>query len=432
VTSNLVVVAGQSNALGYGALSTSPPSWYVNTAQVQIWVDTNNDGVADAWNYMNPGVNTGTSANPTAWGPEVAFADAWVREHPGGEILWIVKSAKGETSLYPFTGTPPTGINGDWYPGQTDSGDMFAATTAKIAAAKANLGGTFDTTVLWFQGETDSNNSTWANAYGSNLSTLQSNAASQWGASRFLLGRINHPAPYNGTVQLAQSTGFNTDEFERQSSDHIHLTGNGEVDLGYSFWAAYDSTVLTVPTGTSGNDRYIGSTGADSGNDMVYGGPGDDWVHGNAGNDSVVAGAGNDTIYSGQGDDRVSLDDGDDYTQGNLGNDTLAGGWGNDTQYGGQGLDRLTGGQGADFLAGDLGNDTLTGGDGADRFYYVATSDNDQITDFNGGAGDRIQLEPGTAYSLSEVAGNTVITFLAGSATLQGVPLASFSGGWII
>ena len=76
---------------------------------------------------------------------------------------------------------------------------------------------------------------------------------------------------------------------------------------------------------------------------------------------------------------------------------------------------------GADTLSGDRGADTLTGGDGADRFLIGADSGADLITDFNGRAGDRIEIVGGVDYQIHGngrgdaliMVGDTVVT-LAG------------------
>ena len=132
-----IILAGQSNALGYLNTGAAP---YVPTPRVQIWADTNGDGVPDAWNYMNPGVNTGTPENPTVWGPEVGFANSWLATHPTGN-LWIVKIAKGSTGL----AADPAQI--DWSP--SSSGEMYAQATAAIAAARANLAGSSYAFATW-------------------------------------------------------------------------------------------------------------------------------------------------------------------------------------------------------------------------------------------------------------------------------------------
>jgi hypothetical protein len=95
------------------------------------------------------------------------------------------------------------------------------------------------------------------------------------------------------------------------------------------------------------------------------------------------------------------------------GNDTVDGSHGTDVIWGGTGNDTLRGDKGHDLLGGGAGNDTLTGGLGADRFVFAAAdhasaaggtlrgfavaqvpsqSNMDTITDFNGAAGDKLDL----------------------------------------
>src|SRR4051812_32807820 len=85
-----VVLAGQSNALGY--LNTGAAD-YAFDDLTYIW-----NNVATGWERMIPGVNTGTPNNPTAWGPEVAFAQDFRASHPD-EVLMIVKSVQGSTGV---------------------------------------------------------------------------------------------------------------------------------------------------------------------------------------------------------------------------------------------------------------------------------------------------------------------------------------------
>src|SRR3954468_9341681 len=108
----LVAFAAQSNGLGY---LNNGPAPYVPTARVQIAVDSDGDGRVDTFNYMQPGVNTGTASNPLAWGPEVAFANDWLANHPTG-TLYIAKTAKGETALAQNDGL-------DWSPHSV--GELF-------------------------------------------------------------------------------------------------------------------------------------------------------------------------------------------------------------------------------------------------------------------------------------------------------------------
>ncbi len=172
--------------------------------------------------------------------------------------------------------------------------------------------------------------------------------------------------------------------------------------------------------GSAGDDVILGGNGADSvrgleDNDTIEGGAGDDDVNGNMGIDLVHGGAGNDTVRGGQGNDVIYGDAGDDgHVNGNLGDDQVFGGVGADTLYGGQGADVLRGDEDNDWLSGDLGNDVLYGGAGADRFLFRAGSGVDVVGDFNYAAGDRVQLAPGTAYSLTTVGADAVINLGVG------------------
>lgn len=189
--------------------------------------------------------------------------------------------------------------------------------------------------------------------------------------------------------------------------------------------------------GGAGNDTIAGWSGGDyltgdDGDDVINGGSGFDRTNGNAGNDTIHGAAGDDWVSGGKNDDVLYGDDGADIVNGNLGNDTVGGGIGNDVVRGGQGDDIVNGGAGDDFLSGDLGNDTLTGGAGADIFRAFAGGGNDRVTDFNAAEGDRIQVDAGSSYALSQVGSDTVITFNAGGqVVLAGVQMSSLPSGWI-
>lgn len=424
MTTQLALIVGQSNALGFQVTAAELPSWYATNSRVQIW-----DG--SAFVTMNPGTNTGTPANPGAWGPEVGYAAAWLDDPANaGQTLYVVKSVKGSTGL------ASDGAEQDWSPSST--GELFDATTAKLNAAKAALTGPFHTTALWFQGEQDAASSAKAAAYGTNLAGLETAAATSWAVDDFQYGRISTSLAYNDVVQGYQPDGFATDDSVKQS-DGLHFTGAAQIDHGAEFYAQSSANVLTVASGGAGDDRYVGSYGADSvsamgGNDAVYGGAGDDWLHGNMGDDSMSGGAGNDTMYGGQGNDRILLGDGDDFVNANLGADFVSGGNGNDTVYGGAENDTLNGGAGNDFLAADKGSDIVTGGAGADEFYFVANpGDHDTVTDFDFAAGDHLRLMAGETYTAAQVGADVLVTLGGGSdVTLVGVSLSSLGAGWII
>ncbi len=189
---------------------------------------------------------------------------------------------------------------------------------------------------------------------------------------------------------------------------------------------------LTVPgaSGTTG----VGQTylRGDDGNDSITGGPSFDDINGNMGNDTGVGGAGNDFVVGGKDNDLLFGDAGDDLVYGNLGNDTCEGGDGADILRGGQDNDITNGGAGADFVSGDKGDDTMTGGIGADIFHTFGDAGIDRVLDFNLSEGDRVQLDPGTQFVVSQVGADTVINMTGGGQmVLVGVDMTTLTGAWI-
>ncbi|RAK50992.1 calcium-binding protein [Phenylobacterium deserti] len=169
------------------------------------------------------------------------------------------------------------------------------------------------------------------------------------------------------------------------------------------------------------------------GNDTMQGGAGFEFFNGNQGDDVIDGGSGGgDWLVGGKGADRITAHAGSGVLYGNIGADTLNGGSGAETIRGGQDDDVLLGGGGADWLSGDRGSDTITGGAGADIFHQSAGAGLDRITDFNLAEGDRIQLDLGQVYSVSQVGADTVIDLGGGDQmVLAGVSQASLTGSWI-
>jgi len=189
--------------------------------------------------------------------------------------------------------------------------------------------------------------------------------------------------------------------------------------------------------GYTGRDTVNGGDGADfiralEDNDIVDAGGGDDDANGNTGSDIVHGGDGADFVRGGRDADTVYGDAGDDFhVNGNIGDDMVFGGAGSDTLFGGQDQDQLFGEDGNDALSGDLGVDTLSGGPGADRFLIRAGAGADVAADFNAAEGDRVQVAPGQAFTLSVVGGQAVIDLGGGdSLTLMGV--AQASPDWVV
>ena len=183
-----------------------------------------------------------------------------------------------------------------------------------------------------------------------------------------------------------------------------------------------------------GNDTIVDPGGAnylrgDEGDDTVVGGANFDDINGNMGNDTVSGGPGDDWVVGGKDNDIVFGDDGGDLVYGNLGDDSCNGGNGNDTVRGGQGNDTLSGGAGADFVSGDRGDDTMTGGLGADIFHSSSDAGIDRVLDFNLAEGDRVQLDLGTTFSISQVGADTVVQMSAGQVVLVGISMSALTAG---
>jgi Ca2+-binding RTX toxin-like protein len=191
--------------------------------------------------------------------------------------------------------------------------------------------------------------------------------------------------------------------------------------------------------GNAGNDSISGGEGNDfirglEDNDQISAGNGDDDANGNTGTDTVHGDGGADYVRGGQGDDLVYGDAGNDFhVNGNIGNDQVFGGAGNDTVFGGQGSDTLYGDDGADWLSGDLGNDIVYGGAGGDRFLMRVGGGTDWVGDFNAAEGDRVQLAPGTAYTVANSGGQAMIVLASGDGIgLAGVSFGAFSSDWVV
>jgi phospholipase/lecithinase/hemolysin len=182
-------------------------------------------------------------------------------------------------------------------------------------------------------------------------------------------------------------------------------------------------------TADAGWNVLYGADGADS----ITGGSGFDIINGNKGDDVIVGrSATGDWAFGGQGDDRIDLTGsvGHNLVNGNLGNDTILAGASGDIIRGGQADDMITGGAGPDWLSGDRGANTLAGGGGADTFH--AGLGNDVISDFTVSQGDRVQIDAGVTYTLSQTAAGTVVDLSSGGhVTLSGVQMSSLTDGWI-
>ena len=248
----------------------------------------------------------------------------------------------------------------------------------------------------------------------------------------FFSDALNRPGGYtwSNNVATSQDTVI---ENVRAGSGNDTINGN-----------AADNSL----SGGAGSDRIYGSTGndiieggsagvagnylrGDEGNDSITGGNNFDDANGNMGNDTVATGDGDDFCVGGKDNDVLFGDEGNDFVYGNLGDDSCTGGGGNDTVRGGQGTDALSGGGGNDFVSGDRGDDTMTGGAGADIFHSSSDAGIDRILDFSLADGDRVLLDPGTAFTVMQVGGDTIVQMSNAQVVLVGFSMSSLSAGTI-
>lgn len=189
--------------------------------------------------------------------------------------------------------------------------------------------------------------------------------------------------------------------------------------------------------GGGGDDRISDPGGSnylrgEAGDDSITGGSDFDDINGNMGADTCSGGDGDDWVVGGKDNDSLSGDAGSDIVYGNIGADTCEGGAGNDIVRGGQDNDIVRGGAGGDFVSGDRGDDTVSGGAGADLFHTFGEAGLDVVTDFSIAEGDRVMLDPGTQYAVSQIGADTVIDMIGGGRMiLQDVQMSSLPDGWI-
>ncbi len=196
--------------------------------------------------------------------------------------------------------------------------------------------------------------------------------------------------------------------------------------------------------GKNTNDSIGGSEYAD----LIDGAGGNDTIDGLGANDTLIGGVGNDTLIAGSGNDICNGGVGVDVYTANssasvtinlntgvasgsqIGTDVLwgvenaVGGTMNDVLTGSQQNNLLNGGAGNDVLFGGRGLDKLIGGLGEDVLVYTDLLDSssgvksrDTIDDFQGGAGDTIDLSALDAFTPQS--GNQSFTYI-GSATFTG------------
>ncbi|WP_372019173.1 beta strand repeat-containing protein [Tistrella mobilis] len=164
-----------------------------------------------------------------------------------------------------------------------------------------------------------------------------------------------------------------------ETLENLELTGNGHID----------------GQGNAAANRLIGN----SGNNALNGGGGADIMIGGAGNDTYTLDHVRDLVLEAPGGGIDTVRSSVNLALGIAVENAILLGTGGLSVKGNELDNDIHGNAGDNRLMGDLGRDILTGNTGADRFIWkdvvesgVTTSTADRITDFDGAAGDRIDV----------------------------------------
>ena len=228
-----VIFAGQSNALGFGMDGSTLPGGYGKPDPLTlIWSER-----SQAYEVMQPGVNTGTANTPSAWAAEVAFARAFRQANPR-EPLYIVKSARGSTGLAP----DPQRL--DWSP--ASPGEMFDATSGQVAAARAAAGGAAVDAVFIVQGEQDATQEGWARDYGRHMADWFAAIRTRWmedPEGPIFFATVGQPLAHAHAVSRAQALADAADPNARSvdtaqlawQADRLHYSAAAHLQMGQAF-----------------------------------------------------------------------------------------------------------------------------------------------------------------------------------------------------
>jgi|GEM_PF-1545605 len=263
----VIIVAGQSNAVGFGSDANDlPPALSVPQTDILFWFE---EGPWDS--VYDPARRIGSNAwIPLQYQSDLTFGTfGWLTDGFGSEIKLgrvLADSLAEEVVVIKFA-INATSLAGDWNavsPGPL-YGDLILVMNQAMSQL-ANLGhtGTLEG-CFWMQGEWDALNSIDAAAYQANLVALIQALRADLGSPGlpFILGRLNsqiYKSPYGisqgdlDTVRAAQqqvadtvpmTALVDTDDLPL-NSDFIHFTADGQILLGQRFADAYQALSATT------------------------------------------------------------------------------------------------------------------------------------------------------------------------------------------
>jgi cysteine-rich repeat protein len=267
------IVAGQSNAVGYGSDATLlPPPLDAPQADVRFRFDegpffalanpslriTSGEGLIPLQFQTDP--SSLTFAGPIdGFGPEIKL----------GRVLADASSLEVAIVKFAVSGSS---LAGDWNP--ATSGSLYHQMRTDVAGALAALASAGDSGqvagVFWMQGEADAMASGTAAAYEANLTSFIGQLRADFGSTGlpFVFGRINvnidtsccFSFPFKNEVRTAQANVasavprtamVDTDDLPL-ISDTLHFTAAGQLGLGERFANAYLALPVVCGDGALG------------------------------------------------------------------------------------------------------------------------------------------------------------------------------------
>ncbi|WBU37444.1 sialate O-acetylesterase [Homoserinibacter sp. YIM 151385] len=244
---DVYVVAGQSNAVGYGTDGAQLPASSAD-AQIRFFYrqgDGDDQYVSTSGTVTTLGVQTANfnrgSPPATSFGLEMGIGRTLYAQ--GRRDIAIVKVGYGNTDL--ASQWNPANANGLF----TVLRDQLSAATSQWnqQGYRTRIAGFF-----WMQGDADALNQSMAANYGTNLTNFKA-AVRSVAADRdlpFIVGRIRAGSnlPYAGAVRTAQSAlragdpltvaVIDTDAIP-VASDNLHYNSTGEIALGNQMGSAF-------------------------------------------------------------------------------------------------------------------------------------------------------------------------------------------------
>lgn len=280
---NIIIVAGQSNAVGTGAnAATLPPELAAPQTDIPYWYNIHEDegppGFIDLQALRD---RNGASYFPTFFGPELSAARLIQDGQPEQNYV-VVKVCTGGTDLA-----------NDWNPDDPESlywvlfSELVSVELALIADEQTpRIAG-----MLWMQGESDAQNAPDAAAYEDNLRAFITRFRDDHNVPSmpFVMGRIhggtpNFILPFSDEVRAAQFAVASEDPLTTMVNiddiplfvDLLHFGTDATITMGERFAIAYLALALgpidlepPVP-GLADADNTLTATGLREGSSVAF------------------------------------------------------------------------------------------------------------------------------------------------------------------